>query len=163
MNKGSEKIGPEGFVFLLKALTEGVADTTVETDQNGKAKFTLTFTEDDIGNTYTYKLTEANGGKANVTYSAAEYTVTVAISLNENNQLFAKLTQNGANVTEIVAAFENVYNYTPTPDAPNNPQTGDNTNLYLWFALLFVSCGGILGTVLCNRKKNKKENEMDAD
>ncbi len=164
VNKGSEKIGPEGFEFLLNALADGVADITVKADENGKAKFTLTFTEDDIGNTYTYKLTEVNGGKANVTYSDAEYTVTVAIELNENNELVATLTKNSENVTAVVAEFENIYDYTPTPttkpkpEYPVIPQTGDNFNLLLWFALLFVSGGGILGTTLYGRKKKEEAN-----
>jgi len=157
VNKGSEKIGPEGFEFLLNALADGVADVTVKADENGKAKFTLTFTEDDIGKTYTYKLTEVDGGKANVTYSNAEYTITVAIELNENNELEAHLTKNGENATEVVAEFENVYDYTPTPEYPDSPQTGDNTNLHLWFALLFVSGGGIFGTALYGRKRKEEE------
>ncbi len=163
VNKGSEKIGPEGFEFLLNALADGVADVTVKADENGKAKFTLTFTEDDIDKTYTYKLTEVNGGKANVTYSAVEYTVTVAISLNENNELVATLTKNGENAPTVVAEFENVYDYTPTPpnpeypESPDTPQTGDTTNLHLWFVLLFVSGGGgIFATTLYVRKKKEE-------
>ena len=157
VNKGSEKIGPEGFEFMLKALADGVADTTVKTDESGKAKFTLTFTENDIGNTYTYKLTEVNGGKANVTYSTAEYTITVAISKNQNNELVATLTKNGENTTAVNAEFENVYDYTPAPEYPDTPQTGDNSSLYLWFALLFVSGGGIFGITLYNKKSRKEE------
>ncbi len=158
INKGSKKIGPEGFEFLLDALADGVADATVKVDENGKAKFTLVFTEDDIGNTYTYKLTEVNDGKANVTYSGAEYTVTVAIELNENNELVATLTKNSENVTAVVAEFENIYDYTPVPEYPDSPQTGDDSNLHLWFALLFVSGSGIIGTTLYDRKKKEEAN-----
>ena len=32
-----------------------------------------------------------------------------------------------------------------TPEVPDTPQTGDNTNLHLWIALLFVSGTGIFG------------------
>lgn len=35
-----------------------------------------------------------------------------------------------------------------------SPQTGDNSNLALWFALLFVSGAGTLGTVVYRKKKN---------
>jgi len=136
---------------LLDALAEGVADTTVKSDANGKAKFTLTFTENDIGNTYTYKLTEVNGGKANVTYSTAEYTITVTIGLDANNKLVATLTSNGQAATAVVAAFENVYDYTPVSD---NPQTGDNFMLQLWVALLFVSGGGIITLAVVSKKKS---------
>jgi pilin isopeptide linkage protein len=156
VNKGSEKIGPEGFEFVLENTVTN-EKWNVKSDTDGNAKFTLGYTEDDIGKTYTYKLTEVNGGKANVTYSNAEYTITVAIELNENNELVATLTKNGENVTEIIAEFENVYDYTPTPEYPDSPRTGDNTNLHLWFALLFVSGGGIIGTTLHSRKR-KEEN-----
>ncbi len=161
VNKGSEKIGSDGFEFLLNSMADGVADVTVKSDANGKAKFTLTFTEDDIGNTYTYKITEVNGGKANVSYSTAEYTITVAITLNEDNELVATLTNNGEMVTTVVAEFENIYDYTPTPEPkpeyPESPKTGDPTNLHLWFALLFVSSCGLFGATLFSRKR-KEEN-----
>ncbi len=153
VNKGSEKIGPEGFAFLLNALADGVADTTVKTDKNGKATFTLTFTENDIGNTYTYKLTEVNDSKANVTYSDAEYTITVAIDLNENNELVATLTSNGKDTTAVVATFENVYDYTPVPEKSDNPQTGDNSNIGMWVALLFISGGALICLIVVDRKK----------
>ncbi|MBE7001872.1 MAG: hypothetical protein E7421_04120 [Ruminococcaceae bacterium] len=168
VNKGGEKIGPEGFEFLLDTLADGVADTTVKTDSSGKAKFTLNYTEDDVGNTYTYKLTEVNGGKANVTYSDAEYTIQVTIGLNGENKLFATLTVNGKAATAVSAAFENVYDYTVPPQEPQepqnpqkppveNPKTGDSFMLQLWVALMFVS-GGVLTTTLCIKKKQEAEN-----
>ena len=152
-----------------------MVDTTVKSNEKGNGKFTINFTEDDIGKTYTYKLTEVNDGKGNVSYSTAEHTITVAISLNENNELVAALTQNGVNVTQIVAAFENVYDYTPTqstepdpgaehnpgtkpePGKSNNPQTGDGAKLHPWFALLFVSGGGILAIALYSGKKKEED------
>lgn len=157
VNKGSEKIGPDGFEFVLED-TATNEKWNVKSDTAGNAKFTLGYTEDDIGKAYTYKLTEVNGGKANVSYSTAEYTITVAIELNANNELVATLTKNGKNVTEVVTEFENVYDYTPVPpnpEYPDSPQTGDTTNLHLWFALLFVSGGGIFGTTLYGRKKKE--------
>ena len=159
VNKGSEKIGPDGFEFVLED-TATNEKRNVKSDIDGNAKFTLGYTEDGIGKTYTYKLTEVNDGRANVSYSTAEYTITVAIELNANNELVATLTKNGKNVTEVVAEFENVYDYTPVPpnpEYPDSPQTGDTTNLHLWFALLFVSGGGLFGTTLFGRKR-KEEN-----
>jgi len=159
VNKGSEKIGPDGFEFVLED-TATNEKWNVKSDTAGNANFTLGYTENDIGKTYTYKLTEINGGKANVSYSTAEYTITVAISLNESNELVATLTKNGENAPTVVAEFENVYDYTPTPpnpEYPDSPQTGDATNLHLWFALLFVSGGGIFGTALYGRKRKEEE------
>ncbi len=156
VNKGTDKIGPEGFTFLLDAQAEGVADRKGTSDGNGKAKFTLTFTEDDIGNTYTYQLTEVNTGVENVSYSKASYTVTVAIALDANNKLVATLTQNGEAATSIIAAFENIYNYTPEVK-PDNPHTGDTMNVYAVMAAMCVSGGGLVGTAIFGRKKKEEE------
>ena len=40
----------------------------------------------------------------------------------------------------------------------NNPKTGDNGKLWMWFALLFVSGGGLLGTTAYRRKRKETEN-----
>ena len=43
-------------------------------------------------------------------------------------------------------------------DDTKSPQTGDNSHMVLWFALLFVSCGGIITTIyIGKRKKDKAE------
>ncbi len=39
------------------------------------------------------------------------------------------------------------------PDDPKSPQTGDNSNLMLWFALLFISSGAAIGTTVVSKKK----------
>ena len=49
---------------------------------------------------------------------------------------------------------------TPTepgkPTGPDSPQTGDNSNMMLWFAVLFVSGFGVLGTVIYGKKKKEQ-------
>ena len=42
---------------------------------------------------------------------------------------------------------------TVKPSADKSPQTGDNSNLLLWIALLFVSGGAATGTTVVSRKK----------
>ena len=42
---------------------------------------------------------------------------------------------------------------TVKPGADKSPQTGDNSNLLLWIALLFISGGAALGTTVVSRKK----------
>lgn len=43
---------------------------------------------------------------------------------------------------------------TPTnPENPDSPQTGDNSMMGLWIALLFVSGAGVVGTTVYGRKK----------
>ncbi len=37
----------------------------------------------------------------------------------------------------------------------NSPQTGDNSHMALWIALLFVSGGALIGTTVVNRKKKR--------
>ena len=39
--------------------------------------------------------------------------------------------------------------------ADKSPQTGDNSNLLLWIALLFVSGGAVTVTTVCGRKKKR--------
>ena len=42
---------------------------------------------------------------------------------------------------------------TVKPGADKSPQTGDNSNLLLWMALLFVSGGAAIGTTVVSKKK----------
>ena len=42
---------------------------------------------------------------------------------------------------------------TVKPGADKSPQTGDNSNLLLWIALLFISSGAAIGTTVVSRKK----------
>lgn len=35
----------------------------------------------------------------------------------------------------------------------DNPQTGDNSDMALWFALLFVSCSSVVGTTIYSKKR----------
>ncbi len=40
-----------------------------------------------------------------------------------------------------------------TPDKPKSPQTGDNSSLTLWIALLFISGGAVIGATVVSKKK----------
>ena len=44
---------------------------------------------------------------------------------------------------------------TITPGADKSPQTGDNSNLLLWIALLFISGGAVTVTTVYGRKKKR--------
>ena len=39
------------------------------------------------------------------------------------------------------------------PDEPKSPQTGDNSNLMQWIALLIISGGAVVGTTVVSKKK----------
>ena len=43
-----------------------------------------------------------------------------------------------------------------TNGSEKSPQTGDNSNMMLWFAVLFVSGFGVLGTVIYGKKKKEQ-------
>ena len=45
---------------------------------------------------------------------------------------------------------------TVTAKLPKSPQTGDNSSLMLWIALLFVSGGAVIGTAVTEKKKKQK-------
>ena len=147
-NIGTDVIGPEDFLFQLENMTVG-GITTAVSDAGGYAQFTLVYTEDDIDKVYTYKLTEVNDGREYVTYSDMAYNITVAITLNENNELVATITNNGAAVDQVVAEFENIYDHTSDADPTGDP------GLILWIAMLTISGGGLV-TV---KKLGKKEEE----
>lgn len=153
VNLGTAEIGPEDFEFLLENLTAEVDGITVKSDAEGKAKFTLTYTEDDIGKTYHYKLTEVDDGRENVTYSKAEYFITVTVSRDEETNTLA-ITLNETSATEFVAEFENVYDYTPV--TPDIPLTGDTSNPALWIALMIISGGAVLTLFAIERKKRSR-------
>ena len=58
------------------------------------------------------------------------------------------------------AAVEIPATGTPTepakPENPDSPQTGDNSHMALWIALLFVSGAGVIGTTVYGKKKRAK-------
>mgnify|MGYP002534620946 CR=1 FL=1 len=45
---------------------------------------------------------------------------------------------------------------TVTDKLPKSPKTGDNSNLALWIALLFISGGALIGTTVTEKKKKQK-------
>jgi len=152
-NLGSATLGPEGFAFVLTNTTTSVS-TEEKTDANGDAKFALGFTEADLGKTYTYTLKEKNTGVANVSYSTVEYAIAVTLSLDDENRLVAKITQDGKDVTEVVAGFENIYDYTPLP--PAGPQTGDGARPVLWLSLFVLSAAGLVWQAIRRKKAYEK-------
>ncbi len=120
VNKGTATIGHDGFEFILEN-TDTTERLSLKSDKNGIAAFVLGYTENDIGKTFIYKLTEVNDGREHVQYSTATYAITVSISRNANNELVASFTKNGEAATNIVAEFENVYDYTPDPTPTPDP------------------------------------------
>ena len=78
------------------------------------------------------------------TLSVGKHTLTVVYNDGECSTEF-----------EIKAAQSGVNTATdkPTQGGAGSPQTGDNGNLMLWIALLFISGGAVIGTTVVSKKK----------
>ena len=58
-------------------------------------------------------------------------------------------------VTAKLPSDNNGSNNKPGNNATTSPQTGDNSNLALWIALLFISGGAVTATTVYGRKKKR--------
>ena len=111
-------------------------------------------------------------------YKGADYTkvdaaIAKANALNKNDykdfsgvEAAVKAVVRGKNITEqsevdkmakdiedAIAALEKKPASTKAGASDKGPRTGDTSNLALWFALLFVSGGAVIGTTAVSRKK----------
>ncbi len=119
------------------------------TDENGdvteatnKADGTIVFNlgKKDEG-TYTYTVTEVKGKDQDIKYDDSEFTITVTVK-NENGVLKATVKGNG---------FEFVNKYNPSP----TPHTGDNTNMWLWVAIMLAAGLELASLIYVRVRKNK--------
>ena len=136
LNLGSEKITPEGFVFILENAETGDRQT-VATDANGYAAFELPYTGLDAGKTYRYTLYEQNDRRPGVTYSTLVYTVDVSLDMLDGKPV-ATVLLNGEVTDDRTAKFENIYQVKETPE------TGDASQLMLLVCLTLASAGAVL-------------------
>ena len=65
----------------------------------------------------------------------------------------AKATQEIKQADTVTAKRPSHTGGTITPGADKSPQTGDNSNLWSWIALLFISSGAAIGTTVVSRRK----------
>ena len=56
-------------------------------------------------------------------------------------------------IEDAIAALEKKPASTKAVASDKGPRTGDTSNLALWFVLLFVSGGAVIGTTAVSRKK----------
>lgn len=133
-NIGYWSMGPAGFEFALENTVSG-EKLILESDKNGNAVFSLWFAAEDVGKSYTYKLSEINKRTMGVTYDAKVYDISVSVALDMNNKLMATVTVNGDSVNNAVAEFENIY----YSDSPQSPPTGDDSNVRFWVVMMIMS------------------------
>ncbi len=151
-NTGTAKIGSEGFEFVLENTVDGEKLILVS-NAEGKAIFTLPYTAKDIGKTYTYTLSETDKGAAGVTYDATVYTISISISLSDNNKLIANVIMNGQMIENPVAEFVNTYH----ANLSDSPQTGDNSNITFWFIMMIISGTACIVLVLLDKRYARKK------
>lgn len=144
-NIGEEKIGPEGFRFLLEN-TSGGESYILTTGTNGFASIELPFNEEDLGKPHTYRLTEIDDERENVSYSDEVYTIRVHLYINVDGQLIASTSVNDVPTTQIVAEFVNVHTDMQIPD------TGDDASLMLYAVMMLLGGAGLF---LLLRRKNQ--------
>jgi len=160
-NTGTEFIGPENFEFILEN-QDSKAKSSVKSDASGNAEFVMTYTEEDAGKVFTYKLYERNDGRENVTYSTAAFEMSVEIVLNEHHELTAVLKQNGQEVNQLHAEFVNVYHKnaeaepSPGPSLPEAPNTGDDSQIELYALMSALSLLLLVLLVILKKRLNKK-------
>lgn len=148
MSTGVNGINAGGFTFeLTEKATQNVLVGTSNT--NGLVDIPLTFTEEDIGKTFTYTLEERNDGRKGFTYSDKVYQIDVTVSLVDND-LVADVKVDGKPLEELTLEFVNVYE--PDSDEPPPPPAGDSGMPLLYLALALLSLGCI---VIIYRKQKK--------
>ncbi len=143
-SKQEKTIGADGFNFIL--VYDGIAIKETATDANGKAKFELTFTEEDAGKTYTYFVSEVNRGLAGVTYDKSEYIFAITVDYDSEGYLVATVTKDGSTENAYTADFVNIYEII---------EPGDNSNLLLRIALILISGGASISLFMNDRKKRR--------
>ena len=106
-DKSKDGANPEDYKFILENVVTG-DKYILQSDADGKAKLELTFTPDDVGKTFQYRLYQSKDVEG-AEYSDKVYEITVGISLNEKGELVATYTCDGGPCDEIIAEFITVY------------------------------------------------------
>lgn len=149
--EGDASDGSDGTMWVLTDLTmtpEAGGTTPAET-------FTVTYTNgvdnEEIFKDQTYtvesgKATPAfNGTPTRKGYTFAGWKPAVAATVTGNATYEATWKSN----TTTTTPSDNK----PSTGETTSPKTGDTSNIVLWAALLFVSCGALAGTLVIGKKK----------
>ena len=124
---------PAGFQFQMIG-----TDQTATSDAQGDAKFTVTYTAADIGNTYTYQFSEIKGDVQGVVYDKSVQELKVTITQDSvTGELKATV--------EGQVVFTNVY------EQP--PKTADDFNLNGWLLMMSVSAVCLMAVIVIGKKK----------
>ena len=149
--EGDESDGSDGTMWVLTDLTmtpEAGGTTPAE-------KYTVTYTDGVDGEeifkdqVYTVEFGKAtpafNGTPARKGYTFAGWKPAVAATVTSNATYEATWKSDSAATTPS--------DNKPSTGETTSPKTGDTSNIVLWAALLFVSCGTLAGTLVIDKKK----------
>lgn len=149
--EGDESDGSDGTMWVL-------TDLTMTPEAGGTApseKYTVTYTDGVDGEeifkdqVYTVEFGKAtpafNGTPARKGYTFAGWKPAVAATVTSNATYEATWKSDSATTTPSD-------NKSSTGET-TSPKTGDTSNIILWAALLFVSCGTLAGTLVIDKKK----------
>lgn len=149
--EGDESDGSDGTMWVLTDLTmtpEAGGTTPAE-------KYAVTYTDGVDGEeifkdqTYTVESGKAtpafNGTPTRKGYTFAGWKPAVAATVTSNATYEATWKSDSATTTPS--------DNKPSTGETTSPKTGDTSNIVLWAALLFVSCGALAGTLVIDKKK----------
>ena len=149
--EGDASDGSDGTMWVL-------TDLTMTPGAGGTApseKYTVTYTDGVDGEeifkdqTYTVEADKAtpafNGTPTRDGYTFAGWKPAVAATVTGNATYEATWKSN----TTTTTPSDNK----PSTGETTSPKTGDTSNIVLWAALLFVSCGALAGTLVIDKKK----------
>ncbi len=142
VNIGAVKVDGTTTPIALKA---GTANAFEWTTTVNVSKLLMDSADWDVNNIRAYKVLEDNTLEARG----------VKVVQNANGTLTLKALSDGnsAYVFLYEPAKADVDDTPTTPEIPDSPQTGDNSHMWLWVALLFVSGAGLVGTTIYGRKR----------
>lgn len=149
--EGDESDGSDGTMWVL-------TDLTMTPEAGGTApseKYTVTYTDGVDGEeifkdqVYTVEFGKAtpafNGTPARKGYTFAGWKPAVAATVTGNATYEATWKSDSATTTPS--------DNKPSTGETTSPKTGDTSNIILWAALLFISCGTLAGTLVIDKKK----------
>ncbi len=141
------------FTFVLTDEAGNVIQTV--NNRDGVIEFdTLTFQQE---GTYTYTVTEKAGSNSKIDYDDTVYKVIVTVTEGEDAYTASVAYEKDGEDYTVLPRFVNKTKGTNPPDDPDNPKTGDDSNIGLYLSLCFGSALAIL--LLLFFTKRKKEDE----
>ena len=146
-NLAEPPVGPENFQFLLtRTDTEKAIKLTSGAD--GRAFGMLTFSKEEAGKTYTYRLTEVNDAREHILYDETEHIVTVTLKLNDDATLTPTVTLDGLKVDKVEVTFTNIHTTEILP-----PDTGDDAQPLLYICMMLLGVAGLAALIITARKR----------